>query len=771
MTILFCAAADGVGAVVMNALLSGDPALVAARDASETLRLMGTVHATVVVVGGASSQAVAASCRQLRAAEVAQDFVIVAASERPEDASLLIDAGADDFFVDSPCEDMLRSRLLVAERTATAISSRRAGEQDRAQVLQTSLKLICILGFSGYFQVVTPMLSKALGWSTAELLSKPWLDFVHPDDRESMKEVAHEFESGTAASSVMHFASRCQCKNGTYRWLEWQCVPWAERRVVYAVVLDITEARATKEALRELSESLSTTLNSIGDGVIATDMAGEIVRMNPIAEELTGWTLAQAKGKLAVEVLPMLNGDTRAAVESPPDHALREGHVVSLARNTLLVRRDGTELPIADSCAPIRSNEGTVNGAVLVFRDLTAQRHVEAIRERSQKQLILADRMAAVGTLAAGAAHEINNPLTYVAANVDTAIEEVRGMKGLASATQMKELEEMLVEAHEGITRVTKIVRGLKTFSRVEKERRGIIDLVSVIELSINIASNEIRHRAALVRDFGELPLINADDGRLGQVFINLLVNAAQAFPEGDMRANRIHVVTSTDSAGRAVVEIQDNGAGIPPAILGRVFDPFFTTKSIGVGTGLGLAISRNILTGMGGEISVESEVGRGTTFRVVLPPASAVEPSGPVKVPSKPSSVRPAAVLVVDDEPALGLAIRRVLRRHDVTVVTTAQDALDLLAAGKQFDVVLSDLMMPGMSGMELYQALVRLHPTVASKVVFLTGGAFTPEANAFLDRVENERMEKPFDPIKMREMVQKFALPDEYVAEPACA
>jgi CheY-like chemotaxis protein len=243
-------------------------------------------------------------------------------------------------------------------------------------------------------------------------------------------------------------------------------------------------------------------------------------------------------------------------------------------------------------------------------------------------------------------------------------------------------------------------------------------------------------------------------------VFINLLVNAAHAFPGGSTDANEIRVVTFTDADGRAVVEVRDTGAGIPAPLLGRVFDPFFTTKPIGLGTGLGLSISHSIVTGMGGEISAKSELGHGTVLRIALPPSSspAVQPL-PVGDPSKAGSARSASVLVVDDEQAIGLAIRRVLAAHDVTVVTTAQAALDLLAEGKEFDVVLTDLMMPGMSGMELYREMVRRDPKVAETVVFLTGGAFTAEAHAFLDGVGNERINKPFDSKALREMVQRFA------------
>jgi PAS domain S-box-containing protein len=750
----------------MRALLGGGDEFDAAPDVPTALRLMGAECPSVVVVTGTTNEAVAASCRELRTALAWQDAVIVAASARPEDVPMLIEAGADDFFVESLDEEVLSSRLLVARRTAAAIAARRAAEQDRAQFFQLSLQLLCIAGFDGYFKMVNPAWTSILGWSSEELLSKPWLHFVHPEDREATLAAGSRLGTG---QPVIGFTNRYRGKDGTYRWLEWQSAPVAERGVIYAVVCDVTEARATKEALRELSESLATTLSSIGDGVIATDLTGAVLRMNPVAERLTGWTLAEATGKSFLSVLPILNADTRALVENPIERTLRDGVTITLANNTVLARRDGTEIPIADSCAPIRSSDGTVNGAVLVFRDLTAQRNAEAIHEEFQRQLVFADRMAAVGTLAAGAAHEINNPLSYAAANVDMAIEAVRDVRGEPSPGRMKDLDDMLVEAREGMARVAKIVRGLKTFSRIEEERPGVIDLVPVIELSINIAFNEIRHRARIVKEYGELPFVKADDARLGQVFINLLVNAAHSFPHGNTETNEIRIVTSTDLAGRAAVEVSDNGSGIAPAFLGRVFDPFFTTKPIGIGTGLGLAIGRNIVTAMGGELSVQSELGRGTTFRVLLPPSRSLELSPQaVKTETKGDSLRPAAVLVVDDEPAVGLVIRRVLRQHDVTVVTMAQDALDLLASGKEFDVILTDLMMPGMSGMELYRNVATTHPKIASRVVFVTGGAFTPEANDFLDRVGNERVDKPFDSNQLRDLIQKFVLPRE-AASPA--
>jgi PAS domain S-box-containing protein len=631
------------------------------------------------------------------------------------------------------------------------ITQRRTVEEERDSFFEMSRDLLCIGTFDGHFKRLNAAWERILGWTREELTSKGLLDFIHPDDRQATSEVVSQ------GYQLVSFENRCRCKDGTYRWLEWTGLPILERGLFYAAARDITESKASKEALRELSESLKTTLQSIGDGVIATDAQGAIVRMNPVAEQLTGWTLDEAIARPFSEIFKIVDEDTRAKVADPIKRSLQNDVTVGLPKRTLFIRRDGSEVPIADSCAPIRTADGSVNGAVLVFRDLTNERNATKVQAKFQQQLVFADRMASVGTLAAGVAHEINNPLTYIAANIDTAIEDIRTLIGGSSSALMKELEVVLVAAREGATRVAKIVHGLKTFSRIDEERLGVVDLLSVLELSVNMAFNEIRHRAKLVKDYGKVPLIHADDARLGQVFINLLVNAAQALPEGTTESNEIRIVTSTDSAGRAVVEVQDTGPGMSPALMARIFDPFFTTKAVGVGTGLGLAICRNIVTGMGGEISVRSEVGRGTTFRVALPASRDVVATVPVlSAVSDPTSLRSANVLVIDDEPAVGIAVHRLLRKHAVTVVTSAQAALDLLAAGKEFDIILSDLMMPGTSGIEFYADLLRLYPKMAPRVVFVTGGAFTPEANAFLDKVTNVRLEKPFDVERLRETVQ---------------
>ena len=399
-----------------------------------------------------------------------------------------------------------------------------------------------------------------------------------------------------------------------------------------------------------------------------------------------------------------------------------------------------------------------------IARDVTAEREAQRVlqearesQERMQRQLILADRMASVGTLAAGIAHEINNPLSYVLTNLEMVIEDLERIDP-ALAPSLVDCAVMVREARHGAERIRKIVRGLKTFSRAGDERRTVIDVIQVLEVSIQMTFNEIRHRARIVKDYGPVPFVEADDSRLGQVFINLLVNAAQAFGEGSPQRNEIRVVTGTDAAGHAFVEVADTGPGIPPDTIDKIFDPFFTTKPIGVGTGLGLSICHNIVTGLGGQITATNRPSGGAVFRVTLPAATAPMAESPAAAPAEPIESRRAVILVVDDERSVGLMLRRRLGEHDITAVGSARAALAALATGARFDVILSDLMMPEMSGMELYDELRRVYPDVAERVVFMTGGAFTHAAQAFLERVPNQCLEKPFSVATVRAAIRRL-------------
>jgi CheY-like chemotaxis protein/two-component sensor histidine kinase len=375
-----------------------------------------------------------------------------------------------------------------------------------------------------------------------------------------------------------------------------------------------------------------------------------------------------------------------------------------------------------------------------------------------QARLLIADRMASVGTLAAGVAHEINNPLTYVMANISYAIEQLKGMqtgRQRTADTQVTELLQALRESLQGAHRVSHIVGDLKTFSRSDEDTVAPVELSAVVESSLNITHNEIRHRATLVKDFREAPRVLANESRLGQVFINLLVNAVHALPADDPAGNEVRVTIRTLNDGRAAVEIADTGCGMPPHTLKRLFDPFYTTKPVGKGTGLGLSICHSIVDGLGGDIVVESQVGKGSLFRVVLPSAAGVVSGATPQVEAE-VAPRRGRVLVIDDEPDVGAVVKRVLAaEHEVVISASGGEALEQIAAGPTFDVILCDLMMPEMSGMEFYRELKRTSPEHVDRVSFITGGAFTEAAADFVDALPNRVLEKPFAPEVIRQLV----------------
>jgi signal transduction histidine kinase len=389
------------------------------------------------------------------------------------------------------------------------------------------------------------------------------------------------------------------------------------------------------------------------------------------------------------------------------------------------------------------------------------ERSVRAERAKFREQLLISDRMASAGTLAGGVAHEINNPLGVAMANLDFILDTLAtispdraGEEGQVAAaqlwsgwTRLRALDNPLRDAAEALRRIRDVVRDVKVFSRPEEEKNGPIDVRRIIDSSVRMAHTQIRHRARLIEDYRSVPLVEANESRLGQVILNLLVNALQAMPDGRVEDNLLSVSTRQAPDGRVVIEVADTGSGISKENLDRIFDPFFTTKPAGIGTGLGLAICHRIVSELGGTIDVDSDVGRGTTFRVALPAASAPPTKGRPES-DRPASRRRVRVLVVDDEPAMVRAIGRCLSaHHDVCALTNGKEAVARLAAGERFDVILSDLMMPEMTGMQFYEQVSCVAPELVDRMIFMTGGAFTPSAREFLQRVPNPRIDKPIE------------------------
>jgi len=382
-------------------------------------------------------------------------------------------------------------------------------------------------------------------------------------------------------------------------------------------------------------------------------------------------------------------------------------------------------------------------------------------RRRMHNLLLIAERMASVGTLAAGVGHEINNPLAYVIVNLDMLLPLAeRVATGLPiSETDGKEMVELVNEVKEGAIRIRNIVSDLKSFSRTETTPAGPVDVTRVVDLSTRMASIEIRHRARIVRNLEKLPSVRAEEGRLGQVFLNLLVNAAQAIREGNVGENEIRISGRTDGE-QVLIEIQDTGVGIPRENLEKIFDPFFTTKPVGQGTGLGLAFCHNAVSQMGGNISVSSEPGKGSTFVVSLPTfkgeVSATSDAGEASRTKRNASSR-GKVLVIDDEPLVAKTVERLLgKHHDVVILTAARQSLQLFEEGRtDWDAILIDLTMPEMSGIDLHHEIVARFPYLADAVVFISGGVFTSAAQDYLAQNTVPLLTKPFETAVLSKLI----------------
>jgi PAS domain S-box-containing protein len=487
------------------------------------------------------------------------------------------------------------------------------------------------------------------------------------------------------------------------------------------------------------------------DGVVTSDLSGRVIDWNITAERMFGLTKGEVLGR------------TLGAVLRPDEPDVLTGTILRTLKTDgrwigeISFKRKDAQTCFSEAVAvPLRDAEGRPIASIMVHRDITERR-------RMQAQLLLADRLASMGTLASGIAHEVNNPLAFICLNMDFLEKNVERMKGCAanaaSDDVLEQLTQVIRETKTGANRIASIVRDLKTFSRGgEQEHLGPVDLRPVVELACKMADNVIRHRARLITDFEQVPLVDANEGRLGQVFLNLLLNAAQAIPDGRASENEIKVSIRNEGTGRVLVEVRDSGVGMSKDVLARIFDPFFTTKPVGVGTGLGLSICHGIIEAMGGKISVESEPDKGSVFRVSL---RALARKDEPKVPRQAQAPLPAPrarVLVVDDEPNVTAALQRSLAvEHDVVTVNRAQDALALLVGGRRFDVILCDVMMPEMTGMDLHGELLRQVPEQAAKVVFMTGGAFSPTATTFLNEVPNAKLSKPLDFCLLQSLVEK--------------
>jgi len=467
------------------------------------------------------------------------------------------------------------------------------------------------------------------------------------------------------------------------------------------------------------SEPFQELVEQAPDGVVILER-GCIVFINATAARLLGVDREAALGTAITTYLPP--ADAAATME-------RIGRM--LGTGEAMVANEYGTLADPTRCVEIKSIPWRWQDrpAVLAFaRDVTD-------RKTLQQQLLRVDRLAAMGTLAAGVAHEINNPLQYMQLNLQMIEATLKRSGALEPA-----LADCVHAVVHGVDRIAKITRSLRSFARLEEAEPTPVDPVAVVDRALAMVDNELRHRARLEREVVECSWVIADPARLEQVVVNLLVNAIHALTGRD--DDTVGVVVRSRPE-RVEIVVRDTGQGMSDEVLGRVFDPFFTTKRAGGGMGLGLSVSKSIVDAIGGDLVLTSSEGRGTTATVTLPSIAKTHPA-PTPAPTGVGGRR--RVLVIDDEPRVGAALGRVLRRdHAVVVVDRGPAALSALGDGA-FDVIVCDVMMPGMSGVDVYREIEARFPGMERRIVFMTGGSFVPEIAEFVASAGNRVIQKPF-------------------------
>ncbi len=390
---------------------------------------------------------------------------------------------------------------------------------------------------------------------------------------------------------------------------------------------------------------------------------------------------------------------------------------------------------------------------------------VNDVTERNQlrTQALLNDKLAMVGTLSAGIAHEINNPIAWILANLNFIKAQVNTLYEDAVPAQKKEMskfESIINESIDGAARISSIVHDLKGFARVNEVEIKPINLHDTLNAVINMASPSFKFRAKIEKNFTDsLPKLMVSSGKSHQVFLNLIMNAAQAIPENNLENNKISITTQRE--GDFIrVDICDTGSGIAPENLPRIFEPFFTTKKVGQGTGLGLSICHDIIYKLGGKIMVKSVVGKGSTFSVYFPMQLATQEKKKQEVKKNILNIKRKRILIIDDEENLLKSFKRLLEdKHDVTIATSGASAMQLLAKNEnEFDVLLVDIMMPEMSGADVYRKIGEKYPALLKSIIFMSGGAYTPELKNFLETVKNPHLDKPFQKEELDAAIAKL-------------
>jgi PAS domain S-box-containing protein len=608
-----------------------------------------------------------------------------------------------------------------------------------------------MISLEGVILNVNNAVLKSLGYKEGELVGRPLTTIYAPESLPKMKQIFAKWKkTGELKDEEIVIIT----KKGNRRTvlLSASTVKGKDGAILHSVSVqkDITERKRMEEALAAERERLAVTLRSIGDGVIVTDAQGRVTLINKVAETLTGWTEEDAIGKPLSEVFYIINEDTRECCENPVERVLETGGVVGIANRTVLIAKDGTERIIADSGAPIHDREGTI-GVVVVFRDVTERRRME---EELQKM----ERLESIGVLAGGIAHDFNNILTAILGNISLA----------RMYTDLDRIFERLAEAERASMQAQSLTQQLLTFSRGGAPIKKTVSIAELLRDSVSFALRGSNARCELsIPD--DLWSVEVDEGQIRQVISNIVINADHAMPRGGIIKVRAENVTigaedaiPLEDGEYVKIYIEDRGIGIPKENLDSIFDPYFTTKQ--KGSGLGLATSYSIIKNHEGHITVESELGAGTTFHIYLPASPEAVPTEKKEAEEKPI-MGEGRILVMDDEKHVRDTVAAMLNSlgYKVTTSVDGAEAIELYKdakeSGQPYDAVIVDIVVPGgMGGRETIQRLMEIDPEV--RVIVSSGYSDDPIMADFSRYGFKGAIAKPYKTKELSEVLHRVIM-----------
>jgi PAS domain S-box-containing protein len=678
----------------------------------------------------------------IRALEIVDELglaipVIVITGALPDERAVeFMKHGAADYLL----KDRL-ARLGQAVRQAVELRRRedeaRRIEEERQRFFQLSRDMLCVAGVDGFFKLLNPAWEKTLGWTKEELCARPYLDFVHPDDRAATSREAGKLAGG---GSTAVFENRYRCKDGSYKWLSWQSTSDPDRGLVYATARDMTEWRRGEEELREWRDRYAAAVKATGQILYEWAPASDALVLEGNLQAILGYSADELGGGLT-RWIELVHPDDREAFR-------KEIERVQLSRDAFrleyrVVRKDGKVITVRDEGHAVSARGAGGERMIGLVADVSEQK-------RLAEQLRQAQKMEAFGQLAGGVAHDFNNLLTIINSYSELLIEE------LPSASPMRELVDEIREAGE---RSAALTRQLLAFSRQQVIAPRALDLNVIVAETQRLLSRLIGEDILLrVQLAPGLWAAKADPGQVEQVILNLVVNARDAMPRGGtLSIETANQEVHPSKPGRFVrLAVSDTGSGMDAATVGRIFEPFFTTKGE-KGTGLGLATVYGIVEQAGGDIEVDSEPRRGTTFRVYFP--ATTEGPSPSRSRQRPTSVPGGTetVLLAEDDEDVRALTTRLLKSCGYAVIEarSGAEAVEFAARHRApIHLLLTDVVMPGLGGRETADQVTALHPE--TRVLFLSGYTDDAVLRHGVRQAEAAFLQKPFTPSALAQRIR---------------